>query len=311
MAGGEGMLSQDVQAYLAVRRAMGFSMKWSGNLLRAFAAFCDAAGQHHVCAEAAIKWAGSSPSVRTRARRLGLVIRLARYLRAEDQRHEVPPPVFGSEDRKRRPTPYIYSREDIQRLVQAASEVGRYPHPEYRGLTYSTFFGLLASTGMRLSEAINLRLQDITPDGVVVRQTKFRKSRLLPLHPTADAVLERYLRRRISFAPLDDHVFVGLRKHKLLRHDVYVAFRRSIEKIGLPRSDRPRPTIHALRHTFAVRALETCPDDRDRITRHMVALSTYLGHGDIAYTYWYLEATPELMRNIAESCQRYFMGDRS
>jgi len=102
-----------------------------------------------------------------------------------------------------------------------------------------------------------------------------------------------------------------LRKHKLLRHDVYVAFRRSIEKIGLPRSDRPRPTIHALRHTFAVRALETCPDDRDRITRHMVALSTYLGHGDIAYTYWYLEATPELMRNIAESCQRYFMGDRS
>jgi hypothetical protein len=137
------MLSQDVQAYLAVRRAMGFGMKWSGNLLRGFAAFSEAAGQHHVCSETAIKWAGSTPSVRTRARRLGLVIRLARYLRAEDKRHEVPPPVFGSEDRPRR-TPYIYSKEDLQRLVQAASGVGRYPNPEYRGLTYSTFFGLLA-----------------------------------------------------------------------------------------------------------------------------------------------------------------------
>jgi integrase/recombinase XerD len=121
------MLSQDVQAYLAVRRAMGFGMKWSGNLLRGFAAFSEAAGQHHVCSETAIKWAGSPPSVRTRARRLGLVIRLARYLRAEDQRHEVPPPVFGSEDRPRR-TPYIYSKEDVQRLVQAASGVGRYPN---------------------------------------------------------------------------------------------------------------------------------------------------------------------------------------
>jgi integrase/recombinase XerD len=89
MAGGEVMLSQDVQAYLAVRRAMGFAMKWSGNLLRSFAAFSDAQGQHHVCSEIAIKWAGLAPSVWTRARRLGLVIRLARYLRADDQHHEV------------------------------------------------------------------------------------------------------------------------------------------------------------------------------------------------------------------------------
>ena len=187
------MLTQDVQAYLAVRRAMGFGMKWSGNLLRGFAAFSDATGQHHVCSDTAIKWAGSAPSVCTRARRLGLVIRLARYLRAEDQRHEVPPPVFGSEDRTRRPTPYIYSKEDVRRLVEAASEVGRYPNPKYRGLTYSTFFGLLACTGMRLSEAINLRLQDIAADGLIIRDTKFRKSRLIPLHSTTQAVLERYL----------------------------------------------------------------------------------------------------------------------
>jgi integrase len=164
---------------------------------------------------------------------------------------------------------------------------------------------------MRLSEATNLRIQDTTEDGLVIRNTKFRKSRLIPLHPTAQAALECYLPKRLAFAPLDDHLFVGLRKHKLLRHDVYVAFRKSIEKVGIQRyPDLPRPTIHALRHTFAVRALETCPDDRDRITQHMVALSTYLGHSDIKHTYWYLEATPELMRNIAESTQLYFMGGR-
>jgi integrase/recombinase XerD len=253
------MLSQDVQAYLAVRRAMGFGMKWSGNLLQGFAAFSDAAGQHYVCSETAIKWAGLTPSVRTRARRLGLVIRLARYLRAEDQRHELPPPVFGSEDRPRR-TPYIYSKEDVQRLVQAASGVGRYPNPEYRGLTYSTFFGLLAGTGMRLSEAIDLRMQDITADGLVIRHTKFRKSRLLPLHSTTQAALERYLPKRRVFAPFDDHVFVGLRKHKLFRHDVYVAFRRTIETIGLPRhSGVPRPTIHALRQNAGSRIMPTLP----------------------------------------------------
>jgi integrase len=164
---------------------------------------------------------------------------------------------------------------------------------------------------MRLSEATNLRIQDTTEDGLVIRNTKFRKSRLIPLYPTAQAALEHYLPKRLAFAALDDHLFVGLRKHKLLRHDVYVAFRKCIEKVGIQRyPDFPRPTIHALRHTFAVRALETCPDDRDRITQHMVAVSTYLGHSDIKHTYWYLEATPELMRNIAESTQLYFMGGR-
>ena len=304
------MLSHDVQAYLSVRRALGFAMKWSGNLLRSFAAFSDAQGHQYIRSEIAIKWAGVAPSVRTRARRLGLVIRLARYLRTEDQHHQVPPPAFGREERPRR-TPYIYSREDVKSLVQAASAVGRYTNPEYRGLTYATFFGLLACTGMRLSEAINLRLQDLTADGLVIRNTKFRKNRLIPLHPSAEAVLKRYLPKRLAFAPFDDHLFVGLRRHKLLRHGVYVAFQKSLEKAGIQRHPGlPRPTIHALRHTFAVRALETCPDGRDRITRHMVALSTYLGHSDIKHTYWYLEATPELMRNIAESSQRYFMGGR-
>jgi integrase/recombinase XerD len=103
---------------------------------------------------------------------------------------------------------------------------------------------------MRLSEAINLRLQDITVDGLVIQNTKFRKSRLIPLHPTAQAALERYLPKRLAFAPLDDHIFVGLRKHKLLRHDAYVAFRKSIEKIGIQRyPGLPRPSMRYVTHS--------------------------------------------------------------
>jgi integrase len=302
------MLIQAVESYLAVRRAMGFAFRSEGSLLQSFAAFSDAAGKHYVCSETAIEWAGSARSLSTRARRLGQVIRFARYIRAEDKRHEMPPTVFGSENRPR-PVPYIFSKDNIQRLVQAASELGR--RNTFRGHTYSTFFALLACTGLRVSEAIRLCFDDITSDGLVIRCSKFRKSRLVPLHETTQAGLEGYLQRRRPYAPFDDHVFVSLRRRPLLLHDAETAFHDVIEKIGLPRGPGlPRPTIHSLRHTFAVRALETCPDGRDRITKHMLALSTYLGHSKVADTYWYLEATPDLMRNIADSCQSFFTGGR-
>src|ERR1022692_4631004 len=196
-----------------------------------------------------------------------------------------------------------------RRRLQAASELGK--RNTFRGQTYKTFFALLACTGLRVSEAIHLCFHDITADGLVVRCSKFRKSRLVPLHETTHAGLEQYLKRRRAFTPLDDHVFVSLRRRPLLLHDAETAFHDIAEKVGLPRgADLPRPTIHSLRHTFAVRALETCPDGRDRITKHMLALSTYLGHSKVADTYWYLEATPDLMRNIADSCQSFFTGGR-
>ena len=127
------MLSQDVQAYLAVRRAMGFAMKWSGNLLQGFAVFSDATGKHYVCSETAIEWARSAPSVRTRARRLGLVIRLARYLRSEDQCHEVPPPVFGSEGRPRR-TPIFIPEKTFNASSKPHLKWGGNPTPSIAGL---------------------------------------------------------------------------------------------------------------------------------------------------------------------------------
>lgn len=303
------MLSQSVESYLAVRRAVGFSLKSDGNLLKSFAAFSEALGIDHVRSETAIEWAGLSRSLSQRARRLGVVIRFARHVRAEDPGHELPPAVFGSRSRER-PTPYIFSEGDVRRLVRAASELGR--RDPFRGRTYSAFFALLACTGLRVSEAIRLRFQDVTSDGLIVRASKFRKSRVVPLHETALAALERYLHRRRAYAPFDDHVFVSLRRRPLLLQDAETAFRAAMEKIGARTGPGlPRPTIHSLRHTFAVRALEACPDDRDRITKHMLALSTYLGHSKVSGTYWYLEATPFLMRGIAAAGQNFFAGGRT
>jgi integrase len=299
------MLTQSVESYLAVRRACGFELKSQGNLLRSFAIFSDARGQHHVCSETAIEWAGRAKSVFTRARRLGEVIRFARYVHAEDQSHQLPPAVFGSE-RRPRPVPYIFSQENILRLVQAAARTG---YRSLRRQTYSTLFALLACTGLRVSEAIRLCFDDISPDGLVIRSTKFRKSRLVPLHETAQAGLERYLKKRRPYAPFDDHVFISLRRKPLRIEDVETAFQTAIEKIGLKQGPGlPRPTPHSLRHTFAVRALETCPDGRDCITKHMVALSTYLGHTRVCDTYWYLEATPDLMKNISKCCESFVKG---
>ncbi len=300
------MLTRDVETYLAVRRATGFALRCEGIHLKNFAIFSEVRKQRYVSTKTAVEWAGLARSVRRRARRLGMIIRLARYLRAEDERHEVPPAVFGTE-KSPRPTPYILTRKQIWQLVTAAAQ------SRYRpcGVTYRTLFSLLACTGLRVSEAIHLRLDDITPDGLVIRRTKFHKSRLVPVHRTAQARLKQYLQQRRSYAYFDDHVFVSLRQKLLSVAAVDKVFRMAVKRVGLPFGlGRARPTPHSLRHTFTVRALATCPDGRDAITKHMLALSTYLGHSKVAYTYWYLEAVPELMRDIAERTEQFAIARR-
>jgi integrase/recombinase XerD len=302
------MLTYTVRSYLEVRRACGFAFRSQGASLRSFATFSDTRGKSHVCIDTAIEWAALARNIPRRARRLGEVIRFARYARAEDPRHEVPPPVFGTSWSARR-VPYILSADEIGRLLQAVSRSGKVP---FRRETYRALFSMLACTGLRVSEAINLRYDDITADGLMIRCTKFHKSRLVPLHASAIAGLGRYLDQRRPYAPCDDHVFISVVGTPLLSKDVDIVFHDAAAKIGLLLGPGlPRPTPHSLRHTFAVRALETCPDDRDHITKHMLALSTYLGHAKIANTYWYLQATPELMANIAERSERYVMGESS
>ena len=232
------MLAPLVESYLTMRRRCGFALKSEGPMLQRFAAFSDARGEMGVCTQTAIEWAHLGRSVPQRARRLGQVIRFARYARVENPAHELPLPIFGPE-KGPRPVPYILSPDDIRRLVQAASESG---YRTLRRATYSTLFALLACTGLRVSEAIRLRFADITSDGLVIRCSKFGKSRLVPLHETARAGLERYLAQRHPYAPFDDHVFVSLRRKPLLVRSVETAFRTAARTIGLPCTpSRPRP----------------------------------------------------------------------
>jgi integrase/recombinase XerD len=301
------MLARAAESYLAVRRAAGFSLTQPGFHLKSFVAYSDAQGQPYVNAATAIEWARQVPSIEQRARRLADVARFAQYLRAEDPRHEIPPAIFGSE-RRPRPTPYILSDEQIREIIRMATQSG---YRTLRRHTYSTLFALLSCTGLRVSEAIRLRYDDITPDGLLIRSSKFRKRRLVPIHESARTALECYLQKRRPYAPFDDHVFISLRRKPLLLNHVSVAFRTVADKLGLPHGrGQRRPTPHSLRHTFAVRALQTCPDGRDNITKHTLMLSTYLGHSHAALTYWYLEAVPELMQSIAERCEAHIAGGK-
>lgn len=294
-----------VDSYLAVRRAAGFDLSGQEYLLRSFARFAVKSGETHVRTATAIEWAGMGPSPAQRDTRLKTVVRLARHAHLEDAGHEVPPSGFFGYRKKRR-LPFIYSKEDIERLLGAAARLR--PTNSLRPHTYSTFFALLAVTGLRLSEGRGLRLADVTKDGLVIRKAKFQKTRLVPLHETSAAGLDGYIVHRRRLLTTDDHVFVSNNGRALGRQTVYSTFLRLLKSSDLLRAagDR-RPRIQDLRHSFAVRALEACPEGRDDVGQHMLALSTYMGHASIKSTYWYLQVTPHLMQDISVVCEAFHM----
>lgn len=297
------MLTKAVEEYLALRRAAGFELEVPEYLLQSFARFASKRGEKHVSTRTVVEWASQAPSLSQRDHRLKTVHRFARHAHAEDERHEIPPrDVFGYT--KRRRVPYIYSDSETQQILRAASQLG--PPGSSRPHTYPTLFALLITTGLRISEALSLRLDDITSDGLVIRETKFKKSRLVPLHETAQVGLDRYLERRRELATSNPHLFVSIRGRVLDRSSVQWTFRRILRTIGLdPAPNGRRPRIHDMRHTFATRVLEKSPEGREKIGQRMLALSTYMGHSNVADTYWYLEATPHLLRDIANACEAF------
>ena len=300
------MLSNTVNTYLSVRRAVGFKLKTVESYLRSYANFATARGDIRVVSNTAIEWAGLATLQNQRANRLNVLIRFARFARAEDSCHEIPPANIFCGRRYRR-TPYIFTDEEVQRLMLHTARLG--PPGALRPHTYSTLFGLLASTGLRISEALSLRFDDVAPEGLVIRETKFRKSRLVALHETAALALRHYLLRRGKFANCDDHVFVSGRGGKLSYKIAAVTFQEVLKAAGVQgKPNGPKPRLHDLRHRFAVKALQACPDGRDRVTRHMLALSTYMGHACLRSTYWYLESTPQLMKDIAGVCESFLQG---
>ena len=303
------MLMQAVDAYLAVRRTVGFALVPIESYLRHFARFATARGDTHVVTATAIDWASLAPSEAQRHYRLQVVVRFARFMAAEDPQHQIPPGgLFRG--RRLRPIPYIFSDDEIEQLLREACRLG--PSGTLRPHTYSTLFGLLAVTGMRISEARALQLKDLTADGLIIRQAKFRKSRLLPLHETTRAVLEHYLDQRQHVAGADPHLFVTRRHGKLSYTVVHQTFHQVLKAAGIPREPgRRRPRLLDLRHTFAVRSLEQAPETRDQIGRHTLALTTYMGHTCVASTFWYLERTPQLMVDIAQTCEAFIYGETS
>jgi integrase len=165
---------------------------------------------------------------------------------------------------------------------------------------YVMLLGLIAATGLRISEALALQLKDITSAGLVVLQTKFRKSRLVPLHDTTLRALDRYLAARSKLAGADSSVFLSERGTRVAYPTAIATFLSLVRRLGIhPGPGKRGPRIHDLRHTFAVRSLEQCSGDRRAVDRHMLALSTYLGHAHLVDTYWYLQATPTLLADVA------------
>lgn len=301
------MLSTHVDTWLTRRRAGGFALRGYERHLQRFVEFAAARGEDHIRAQTAIAWASQAGTPGERYRRLQIVVQFARYLHAEDPRHEIPPGRHFPGSRSR-PLPYICMPQEVRRLVETAARLG--PTGSIRPHTVSTVLALLFATGLRISEALALRTGDVTPDGLVIRGTKFGKTRLVPLHPSAVDGLSRYLDLRRAFAGSDDHIFLSTRGRGLSGNGFRGAWYEVLRRSGIqPAPPARRPRIHDARHTFAVRALESAPHRRDCIARHMLAVSTYLGHSQIADTYWYFQATPGLMSQMADACQRWFEGD--
>lgn len=300
------MLIAHVERYIRLRQTLGYKLRELSGNLGAFARFATDKGDTHVRVSTALDWATEASSPHGRYIRLRDVARLARFLHAEHPDHEVPPNPFYAPARRR--LPYIYTPEEIGQLVGAAGRIRKsYP---LRRQVYGTLLGLIAATGLRISEALDLRLYDVLPDGVLqIRCTKFGKSRMIPLHSTAANALHQYLEQRRRLPIPDDHVFLSAGNRRISSSMVEYTFRRIRKIAGIaPARTRP-PRIHDLRHTFATRALEHCSTRREAVARHFVALATYMGHADIAHTYWYLEAAPELMSGIAAAAETLIAGE--
>lgn len=301
------MLSEAVNHHIELYRSMGFKYKVQAYMLHSFADFSQDRSGEFIQTDSVLEWAASAPSVRQRHDRLLTVRRLACALNAEDNRHQVPPDdVFGRARRSRR-TCHIFTQDEIDRLLRAASHLT--PTGSIRPITYTALLSLIICTGLRVSEALNLELPDLTEDGLLIRATKFQKSRLVPLHESARRGLQQYVAARNRVATTTTRVFISRRGVGLPYPTVNATFLYLARSAGLrlgPGQGGCR--IHDARHTFAVRSLEQCGGDRKAIARHISALSTYLGHAHVSDTYWYLQATPKLLSDVAAAAEALYRG---
>jgi integrase len=292
------LLAED---YLSERRALGFDLRISGDLITAFARFVDEAGHTGPLTTGIIlDWVQGQAKHATPfswARRLDILRPFAKYLTRLDPATEFPQTaIFGRSHR--RLTPHIYSEQEIVDLLAAARRLT--PSGGLRPATYETIFGLIAATGLRLSEARNLRCGEVDLDqGILtVRNTKFRKSKHVPLHATVVAALDRYMavRARHDAINRDALLFLSSSGGPLATRTIHWVFQKLRAHLGwTARGAYAQARIHDLRHTFICRRVQLWHEHGADIDNAMAALSTYVGHAKVSDTYWYLTGVPDLM----------------
>ncbi len=292
-------LRKAVKDYLTMRRSLGFKLRDMGYNLRHFVSFMEQQRASVITTDLALRWAQQPQDVQPAqwAARLSFVRSFARYWSATDPRTEIPP-MGLLPYRTKRATPYIYSNDEIQHLLKAARNLP--PSTGLRPWTYYSLFGLMAVTGMRISEVIRLDHADVDlKQGLLtVRLTKFSKSRLIPLHPSTVKRLKRYLHRRDELCPqpLTARFFLSNQGTPLTDCMVRWTFIKLSRQIGLRKvGDSFGPRLHDLRHRFAVTTLLHWYQTGVDVEQRLPVLSTFLGHAHVTDTYWYLSAIPELL----------------
>lgn len=301
-------LHSELKRYLSMRKGLGYKFQHQTRRLTDFVSFMEKRKATTITTKLAMEWATLPPDRHASwALRLTDVRGFARHIANIDPKTEVPP--VGMLPGLKRAKPYVYSDAEINALLAAALSLP--PADGLRRWTYHHLFGLIAVTGMRLSEAIGLQRDDVDLEAGVltVRLTKFGKSRLLPLHPTTSAALRNYAQRRDAHcaSPCAPHFFVAERGGPLLHQYVHRVFWRLSREIGLRRpGDHSGPRVHDFRHRFAIWTLLGWYREGTDVERMLPVLSTYLGHTCVRDTYWYLSACPELMQEAAQRLDRHW-----
>ncbi len=305
-------LRQALTEYLAIRRALGVGLYRPGKALQSFVSFAERANATAISTDLALRWARLPTNVHpaTWAERLACVRRFARYCAATEPRTEIPPDELLPHRRPRR-RPGLWTEAQIRALLTAARRL-RSPRG-LRSRTYETFFGLLAATGLRISEALGLDAVDVDQAAGVltIRDTKFGKTRYVPVHRTTRAALQRYARTRDRLVPSrgTGAFFIteqGARLSESAVRWVYAQLRPRTPAGGATGQAPLR--IHDLRHTFAVRTVRSLYRAGRDVEAWLPRLATYLGHTHVNDTYWYLTADPELLRCAVDRVER---GERS
>jgi integrase len=293
-------LRESLEEYLTFRRKLGFKLTYPAHALSAFVAFLETRQATYITQGLALEWAldtRTEKAIQQRARRLQIVRGFARYAVVTDPRTEIPPDGLLP-GKCQRSAPYIYSQAQLLRLIEDAATLP--PQDGLRPFSYSTVFGLLAVTGMRVGEVVALDRGDVDLDGAVltVRAGKFGKTRFIPVHASTVARLHAYARRRDRLCPrpATASFFLSGRGQPLTTCGVRWTFVRVSRRIGLrAATDSNGPRLHDLRHTFAVRTLINWYRAGLAVDAWIPKLSTYLGHVKVTDTYWYLSAVPELL----------------